>query len=985
VSSSESSPIRIRFGAFELDTSAAELRKSGVRIKLQGQPIEILALLLARPGAVVTRQEIQRKLWPDNTFVDFENSLNAAVRRLRAALDDSPEKPRFVETLARRGYRFIAAVHPAAPAQAKPVVQSIAGLPLANLSTSPTAQRTSFALRPLPSFVGREPEWSELCGALAAAASGRGRFCLISGEPGIGKTRLCLELVVEAQARGVVVLIGHCSEQESVPYLPFVEILERLVDSAASPDLLRTMLGDEGPELALLLPRLRRILPDLPPPLELSPALSRRNLFNAVVDFIARATGRSAMLMILEDLHWADESTLSLLQHLLRRLTDIPGLVLGTYRDADSDLTSALVKTVEESIRSRRNGSIRLLGLPREEVAQLIKALSGKDAPVSVVNEIYAETSGNPFFVEELIRYLAEGKRLFDSHENFRTDLKLGELDVPHSVRLVVGRRLARLDTMTRKVLETGATIGRSFPFDLLEAATAAAPARLLDCLDEAGHAALVASSESAARFEFSHELIRQVVLSGLSTARRLRLHLDIANGIERIYPDTLEDHYSELAHHFARSAAREKAFEYARLAGKAAVARYAYQEAIAHLSAALELVGQPKSERPRDELEIQLALGEAFGAIKGRGAPEAGAAYGRARELCAVTNAPATTMFEALEGLSRNLFEQGKRQLALTAAEEMLAIAEGSGDPGLSGRAFLRMGYTLMDGEPAKAMYHLERALSSEASLPRSLTAVTLTHMALCLQRLGFLDQALKRMREAEQAFAQDGIEPWRLAMGHGNAAVFYAVLGDGATSLGHADSCESLTDRYSFVEIASGARSTRALALALIGRREEAHSLIRACAGSHTSKLPLVQRIRDLFELGDACVEAEMVEDGLGVVEALQSIALVRGGTETRDSRLADWLKGRLLPRCNPPDLETAENCLRRVIERLRATGDRFNELRCATDLALVLRDTGRRDEARSMLAEIYGWFTEGLDTRYLREAKALLDDLNLSVPKT
>jgi DNA-binding winged helix-turn-helix (wHTH) protein/tetratricopeptide (TPR) repeat protein len=978
VSFSESLPIRFRFGAFELDPSAGELRKSGVKIKLQGQPIEILALLLARPGTVVTRQELQRKLWPDNTFVGFENSLNAAVRRLRTALDDSVEKPRFVETLARRGYRFIAAVHPAEPAQAKSVVQSLAGLPLANLSTSPTAERTSFALRPHPSFAGRASEWSELCGALAEAASGRGRLCLISGEPGIGKTRLCTELAAEAQARGVAVLIGRCAEQEAVTYLPFVEILESLVASAASPELLRTIVGDEGPELALLLPKLRRILTDLPPPLELSPLQARRNLFNAVVDFIVRATGRWATLLILEDLHWADESTLSLLEHLLRRLIELPVLVLGTYRDAESDVTGTLLKTVEESIRSRDNTSIRLLGLPREEVALLLRALSGKDPPPSLVNEIYAETSGNPFFVEELLRYLREEKRLFDSHENFRTDLKIGELEVPRNLRVVVGRRLGRLGAMTREILEAAATIGRSFPFDLLEAATAAAPDPLLDCLDEAEHTALIASSESEARFEFSHELVRQVVLSSLSGARRERLHLDIANAIERLYPDSLEDHYSELAHHFAHSANREKTFEYARLAGKTALARYAYQEAIAHLRAALESVGQLKSERPHDELEIQLILGEVLGAIKGRGAPEAGTAFGRARELCTLTNAPATKMFEALEGAARNLFEQGRRPFALNAAEEMLAIAERSGDLALKGRALLRVGYTLMDGEPAKARPYLERALSSEASLPRSLSAVTLTHVAICLQRLGYIDQALRAMRQAEQAFAHDGIKPWRVAMGHGNAAAFYAELGDGAACLGHADSCESLTDRYSLAEIASGARSSRARALALIGRREEALSLVRACAGNHTSKLSLVQRIRDLFELGDACVEAELVEDGLGIVESLESIAVVRGGTETRDSRLADWLKGRLLPRCNPPDLGTAENCLRRAIERLRATGDRFMELRCATDLARVLRDGGRRDEGRALLAGIYNWFTEGLDTRHLKDAKSLLDEL-------
>ncbi len=191
------------------------------------------------------------------------------------------------------------------------------------------------------------------------------------------------------------------------------------------------------------------------------------------------------------------------------------------------------------------------------------------------------------------------------------------------------------------------------------------------------------------------------------------------------------------------------------------------------------------------------------------------------------------------------------------------------------------------------------------------------------------------------------------------------------------HADAAESLAEKFGFSESASISRGYRALALALIGRREEAVSIVRASADSHSSTSPR-KRIGELTILGLACGEAGLIEDGLGFVQTLQSIAEGPGGTETLASQSAEWLKGTLLPRCHPPDLKTAEDCLRRGIERFRAAGDRFRELRGATDLARVLRDPGHRGEARALLAEIYNWFTEGLDTRYLKEAKALLDEL-------
>lgn len=238
----------------------------------------------------------------------------------------------------------------------------------------------------------------------------------------------------------MAVLIGHCSEQdEAVPYLPFVEILERWVDGSASPYQLCSQLGAEGPELSRLLPKLRRIMPDLAPPLKLPPPQARRHLFNSFCDFVARHASEMPTLLILEDLHWSDTATLSLLLHLANRLSNLQVAMIATYRDAEADMTSALAKTLENLIRGRNATQIGLKGLTLEEVGQMLKGLSQKDPPPAVVNEIYAETQGNPFFVEELARYLIEENRLYDEAGEFNSAIKISEFEVPQSVRLVVG------------------------------------------------------------------------------------------------------------------------------------------------------------------------------------------------------------------------------------------------------------------------------------------------------------------------------------------------------------------------------------------------------------------------------------------------------------------------------------------------------------------------------------------------------------------
>jgi hypothetical protein len=289
-------------------------------------------------------------------------------------------------------------------------------------------------------FVGREVERAELRRFMERAAAGQGGLVMIGGEPGVGKSRLCEEIAEEARQR-FRVFVGHCYESgRDLPYMPWVELVETAMRETA-PDELRDALGDEAPELARLVPQLRRLFPDLPPPVDVPPEQQRRYAFNSFREYVTRVSRVQPRLYVLEDLHWADESTLLLLEHLAERLPTIPCLIVGTYRDPPIDVSPQLAATLSRLVRLPQ---VRLLGLRRHsdvEVEALLRALSGQAPPQEVRTAIYGETEGNVFFVEEVFRHLAESGRLLDEQGRFRRGIAIGELDVPANVRLVTGRR----------------------------------------------------------------------------------------------------------------------------------------------------------------------------------------------------------------------------------------------------------------------------------------------------------------------------------------------------------------------------------------------------------------------------------------------------------------------------------------------------------------------------------------------------------------
>jgi class 3 adenylate cyclase len=460
-------------------------------------------------------------------------------------------------------------------------------------------------------YIGRSEERSLLRQAVARAIAGGGGVALIAGEAGLGKTRLVDEIATEAKASGMFVVRGHCYDMEgSLPYIPFVEAIEYGL-TVTTQEAFRSAMGDAGPEIARFVPKVRVAYPDLPPPLALPSDQARHYMFESVCDFFERAAAVQPMLMVLEDLHWADESTTQLLESVARRVGRAPLLVIGTYRDVDLHPGHPFVRGIEHLSRLQAVSRITLKRLSASEVSRMLRALSGQEPPERLVRLIFDETEGVPFFVEEVYRHLAEEHRLTDGAGKWLPQVEIGEVEVPETVRLVLGRRIDRISETAQRLLTTAACIGRTFTFEFLTAVAEEKEEDLLDALDEAEQARLLVAQEGRQpRFVFAHEQIRQTLLGRMSFVRRQRLHRRVADTLERVHAGRLDEYVSDLAYHLAQAGARERAAQYLYQAGCSAAARLATPEALSFFARAAELAGPGPERRAALRTRGELLLG---------------------------------------------------------------------------------------------------------------------------------------------------------------------------------------------------------------------------------------------------------------------------------------------------------------------------------------------------------------------------------------
>jgi predicted ATPase len=478
--------------------------------------------------------------------------------------------------------------------------------------------------------------------ALEDALSGKGSLAMLVGEPGIGKTRLADEFGVYAGLRGAQVLSGRGYEGESsLPYTPFIEGLRQYTRSRPD-DELRTQLGPGAPEIATLITEIRTRFPDIEEAPKLDGEAERLRLFESVTEFLRNAATANPVVLFLDDLHWADTPSLLLLQHLAQRTARDRLLILGAYRDVELDRTHPLADALGALRRLPNYRRVLLRGLPEESVIDLLTAIDpseeGAAGRQALAAALHQETEGNPFFIREVMAHLIETGMIV--HENGRwvgQVTSISELGIPEGVREVVGRRLSRLSEGCNGMLTRASTMAGGFSWEALRAICDEPEAELLDLLEEALRAQLIAERRGeGGTYDFTHALIRQTLYEELSTPRRVLLHRQIGEALERLYGGNVEPHLAELAHHFYQAAPGgdvDKALDYARRAGDRAMAQVAWEAAAAHYERALEAMDLIPAPDEQVRVDILLATGRAL-EMSGAGRARWRPVFQRAAEL---------------------------------------------------------------------------------------------------------------------------------------------------------------------------------------------------------------------------------------------------------------------------------------------------------------------------------------------------------------
>jgi class 3 adenylate cyclase len=461
-------------------------------------------------------------------------------------------------------------------------------------------------------FVGREEQLEILHRALEDTLSGKGRVLLLVGEPGIGKTRTSEELTTYARMRGAQVLWGRCYEGDGAPsYWPWMQVIRSYAHDRDPKELLSEM-GPGAADIAEVVSEVREHLPGLPAPPVLEAEQARFRLFDSITTFLKNASRRQPIVLVLDDLHWADRPSLLLLEFLARELDPSRILVLGTYRDVEVGRQHPLEQTLAELARVQRAERVLLRGLTLDDVMRFVELTAGRTPPPSLTEAVYRETEGNPFFVHEVVRLLQADGRL-DHPEAVES----WSVEIPQGVRQVIGRRLDALSEECNRLLTLASAIGRDFELRVLAGVAEVEEDTALELIEQAEDARVIGEVEEAPGwYRFSHALVRETLYEEIRTTRRVRLHRRIAEVLEERYAGRLGPHLAELAYHYCEAASGgdvDKAVEYAERAAHRAAESLAFEEAANHYDRALMAFEADPHPDEQRRCQLLLARGDAL------------------------------------------------------------------------------------------------------------------------------------------------------------------------------------------------------------------------------------------------------------------------------------------------------------------------------------------------------------------------------------
>ncbi|MGO9268151.1 MAG: AAA family ATPase [Candidatus Binataceae bacterium] len=835
--------------------------------------------------------------------------------------------------------------------------------------------------------MGREREREQMQSALEQAIKGHGQVVAVMAEAGTGKSRLFYEFKATIPTACKVLEACSVSHGKASAWLPVLELLRGYFgvqdtdDTASRRAKVRTGLAALDPALDDALPYLFGLLGivDGPDPLaQMDPRVKLQRTLDAIKRMVLGESLKQPVVVIFEDLHWIDAQTQALLDLLTDGVARASVLLLVNYRP----------EYRHEWTNKSYYAQLRLDPLGRADGEAMLAALLGESVELNPLKRLIAErTGGNPFFIEEIVRALFDEGAL-TRNGVVKITRSLSQLRLPPTVQGMLAARIDRLAAQQKDLLQTLAVIGRESSLGLLKQTVSTADTQLSRMLADLQTGEFIYEQPVATDIEyvFKHALTQEVAYNSLLLERRKQLHERVGKALEAQFADQLDDHLTQLAHHYSHSDNIEKAVEYLGRAGQQAMQRSVYGDAVTCLTTAIDLLEKlPESpEHFQRELQLQLVLSRALSPIKSWAAPEVERSLIRAQTLCERLDNPPESFF-ILFGLYGTNLVRGKNRRAYDLAEELLRRAQRANDPTLLMFAHYALGFPCYQmGKLLLARERFETAISlydRERHRPLALGLMGIDgevqcrgHLAYTLWALGYPDRALKQADE-NVLLAQALSHPFSLVFAE-QAGWVHLNRRDARAAKEHAETAIALCAEHGITELSSWATILRGAAIAKQGGFEEGIGQVQAgLAALHAAGAGMA-RSNGLTWLAEAYAEAGRFEDGLIALAEAEAAANENEDRQHEADRYR--IKGELLLRQNASQTVEAENCFRRAIANARNQSAKMLELRATISLARLLVPQGRRDEARTMLAEIYNWFTEGFDTADLEDAKALLDEL-------
>lgn len=1008
----------IVFPPFRLDADNQQVWRDDTRLVLTPKAFTLLSYLSQRAGRLVSKRELLEAVWKGS--IVGEAALKVCIAEIRKALTDKIKEPRFIETVHRRGYRFIAKVvsSPHSIVSAEETQQGATTRRFLPISTP-----ESLALN----LVGREPELSQLHSLLERAMNGERQIAFVSGEAGIGKTALIEAFLSpllnpKSQTPNPVPLIarGQCIEHYGTgeAYLPLLDAMGRLCREASGEKLVE-ILRQHAPTWLLEMPglldkgereQLRREVG----------STSRDRMLREFVDAVSVITTTRPLVFVLEDLHWSDSSTVEVLTALAKQQEPIRLLVVGTYRPVDLVLTQHPLRKMKQELDThRRCTELALTMLNQAAVSEYLHARLANSGGVpvpEVTHAVYQRTEGNPLFVVNLLNDLIARHALELYHGQWRFSAASRDAirDVPVNVQQLIERQIERLDEDTQRILEGASAVGVAFSAAMAAVAIDKEVLFVEQRCEELAQqhyllrpvgVEVLPNETFSGQYEFVHAMHQRVLYGRISPMRRIRFHQQIGRATERVYSERAPDHAAALVRHFELGREYHRAVDYAWLAARNALRRHANQEATHYLKKGIALLDVCPAfpERTEMELKLQLMLGQTQMVLHGYGDAGVEVAYSRAHQLChQLTDSP--SRFAVLAGLWGFYLARGKLPIAYDLAQEAFRLATDLTQPGSVVEAHFMLGCTLFyRGEFTAARRHLETGITLYVEQqPQFHTTRAVQHpgvacfayLAWTLWFLGYPEEAWQRSREA-LTLAQELAHPFSVGFALDLMATLHQSCDEREAAKDRAHDLLALAQEQEFELWKATGTVTQGWTLVRAGQPEKGLSVITNAMGElRTIGVEIARSYYELV-LADTQGRNGQITEGLKILA--QTCDLIRATGERFCEAELYRLKGELTlhqasnqqragsreqnsetPESNSQILDPrgeAEACFFKALAIAQQQNAKILELRATVSLARLWQRQQKIDEARQRLMDVYSWFEDETFSPELQRAKALI----------